>query len=352
MTRTLPPRPSLEQLRNRAKDLLKAHRAGESGVCPVLRHLPQFQRARDETILAADVKLDDVQFALAREYGFESWPKLKSHVELVEQTRRRLGHWERFSGEDEAKLQMVLDDPEWAALVQREAELEPMSPEAAAIRERIASMEPCHTCYADNVQRVLTMIGSMQPGPIFDCGDADDQRRHAARRYREALAAWLEGEGDGDTAESREVAQRLGQRDPDKERLVRHLMHKLEDNGYHAYPWEEEDFAKPESRITHLEICSHYWEQSLDVVLREIGAGQRLADWHTANGFNACGDALNRAAQLNEILERADAWLGGRPADAGDLGGMLGRPTPEKTWLLQSLCKHIRTASHQGRILE
>lgn len=352
MTRTLPLHPSLEQLRNQSKDCLKAHRAGDAGICPLFRNLPQFQQASDKDILAADVTLDDTQFALAKEYGFESWPKLKSHVELMEQARRHLGHWQRFRGEDDDKIQMVLDDSEWAELVQREAELEPLSAEAAAIRERIAYMEPCHTCYPVNVGRALHMVGSMLPGPILDCGEVDGQRQGDARRFAHALRAWLDGEDNVDTEEYRKVAQHLGPRSDEKEQLVRHMINKLDDHAYHAYPWDEEDFAKPESRITHLEICNHYWEQNLDIVLREIGTGQRMAEWHRPDGFNACGDAPNRPAELRGTLELAGAWLEGRPGDAGDVGDILGEPTPEKTWLVRSLCKHIQSAGAQAKLIE
>jgi hypothetical protein len=51
---SLPARPSLEQLRKQAKDRLAS--------------MP-------------DAKLADAQFALARDYGFDSWPKLVRHVD-------------------------------------------------------------------------------------------------------------------------------------------------------------------------------------------------------------------------------------------------------------------------------
>ena len=53
MSRSLPERPSLEQLRKQAKDLLKAQRQGDASVCPVLRHLPRFAGASDEDVLKA-----------------------------------------------------------------------------------------------------------------------------------------------------------------------------------------------------------------------------------------------------------------------------------------------------------
>lgn len=56
----LPARPSLEHLRKEAKDRLGALRAEKPGAT-----------------------LADAQFALAREYGFASWPKLVHHVETV-----------------------------------------------------------------------------------------------------------------------------------------------------------------------------------------------------------------------------------------------------------------------------
>lgn len=350
MSRTLPPRPSLEQLKKQAKDLLKAHRSGESGVCEALRLLHRFRDAGEADILAAEMKLDDCQFALAMDYGFADWAHLRSHVKSAERVARHLGHWQRFGGDAGEKIQMVLRDPQWTALLQTEEELAPLSDEATAIRERIACMEPCHACYAANVRRITEMIGSMRAGPIFDCGETDEARRALARRYRFALESWLAGADD--TANLPEVARYLGQADDAKRALVVHLVRKLEDDGYSAYPPEEEDFGKTESRITYLEICSHYWQQSMRVLLQEIGAGERLYDWHTPDGFNTCGDAPDRVAELREFLRGARAWMGGDAGDAGPVRQAFGEPTPEKRWLVESLCKHIQSAAQQGRVLE
>jgi ankyrin repeat protein len=70
-SRVLPPHPSLEQQKTQAKELLKALRAGDAGARErVRRHLPDKQR----------ITLSDAQFVIAREYGFESWAKLKTHI--------------------------------------------------------------------------------------------------------------------------------------------------------------------------------------------------------------------------------------------------------------------------------
>ena len=60
MSRNLPPHPNLEHLKKQAKDLL---------------HDLQQQNPA--------LKLADAQHALAREYSFASWPKLKAYVESL-----------------------------------------------------------------------------------------------------------------------------------------------------------------------------------------------------------------------------------------------------------------------------
>jgi uncharacterized protein len=69
----LPARPDLEQLRHQAKDLLRDARAGDAGASARI------------TAVSDTVTLASTQLALAREYGFASWPRLKVEVE-----RRRI----------------------------------------------------------------------------------------------------------------------------------------------------------------------------------------------------------------------------------------------------------------------
>lgn len=77
MSRNLPPHPSLEHLKKQAKNML--------------HDLKQENPAS---------KLADAQFALVREYGFASWPKLKAYVESIptvielEKPNPFLGKWQ------------------------------------------------------------------------------------------------------------------------------------------------------------------------------------------------------------------------------------------------------------------
>ncbi len=83
MSRTLPVRPDLQQLKNQAKDLLHAHKQKDVSVCAVLRRLRRFASADDAGILAQNLALHEAQYALAMEYGFASWNALKRRVEKV-----------------------------------------------------------------------------------------------------------------------------------------------------------------------------------------------------------------------------------------------------------------------------
>jgi len=80
MTKSLPPKPSVKFLKLEAKSVLKAHKKGDISCCEILRHLNLFKGKSDQEILNAQSSLQEVQFALAMEYGFKSWGDLKKYV--------------------------------------------------------------------------------------------------------------------------------------------------------------------------------------------------------------------------------------------------------------------------------
>lgn len=72
MPKSLPSQPSLEHLKAQARELLASFRAkNPEALATVQSYFPD----------ASDLKLSHAQLAIAREYGFSSWAKLKSYVE-------------------------------------------------------------------------------------------------------------------------------------------------------------------------------------------------------------------------------------------------------------------------------
>ena len=96
--RTLPENPSLEHLRYQAKDLLKAHAELDAAAAQRLREFhPRCAKESDAEIFAAPIRLSDAQLAIAREYGFASWARLKRRVEKPKPADDvRLPHHERI----------------------------------------------------------------------------------------------------------------------------------------------------------------------------------------------------------------------------------------------------------------
>jgi hypothetical protein len=90
MSKALPERPNLENLKNQAKTLLKSHSSGDSDVCTLLRRLHRFSRSSDQDILSSDLSLAEAQYALAMDYGFSSWDALKQAVKGQEDQKRFL----------------------------------------------------------------------------------------------------------------------------------------------------------------------------------------------------------------------------------------------------------------------
>jgi hypothetical protein len=112
MTKSLPSNPSLKHLRLEAKNILKAHKAADVSCCGILRNLNQFKDKPDKEILKAEVGLQEVQFALAMEYGFDSWTEMKRHLQGSAKARMlHITWWKPFA--DQLRAAGVGDTGIW-----------------------------------------------------------------------------------------------------------------------------------------------------------------------------------------------------------------------------------------------
>ncbi|MBV8436242.1 MAG: ankyrin repeat domain-containing protein [Silvibacterium sp.] len=91
-TKRLPENPSLDHLKHQAKDLLTRHSQRDLATAQRIREFhPDFRDATDKQIFATRLSLSDAQLAIAREYGFASWTRLKRHIEKPD-SRDALAH--------------------------------------------------------------------------------------------------------------------------------------------------------------------------------------------------------------------------------------------------------------------
>ena len=110
----LPARPSLEQYKKLAKELVKACKSGAPEAIRAIRtrypeaarftddeliqyikqRHPRLAKLPDSEIRSAKFALADAQFVIAREHGFESWPKFAKYIEAVNQKRSPVSQFE------------------------------------------------------------------------------------------------------------------------------------------------------------------------------------------------------------------------------------------------------------------
>ncbi|MFL5508346.1 MAG: hypothetical protein ACJ79J_02020 [Gemmatimonadaceae bacterium] len=110
---TLSARINLEQTRKQAKDLLKSFKAGDQKTLDYVRwNHPRFKGLSDTEIIAGKFQLADAQLVLARLHGFDSWPKLLEHIDLLEKKDPRIMRFENAAdaivGGDIPALQRML----------------------------------------------------------------------------------------------------------------------------------------------------------------------------------------------------------------------------------------------------
>lgn len=97
----LPTRPNLEQYRKQAKDLVKHWKSADSDALRRVKRLhPKFAERREPASGAhlrppAAFALADSQLVLAREHGFESWPKFAKHIAALSRNDSLVPAFER-----------------------------------------------------------------------------------------------------------------------------------------------------------------------------------------------------------------------------------------------------------------
>jgi hypothetical protein len=91
--RGLPGSANLEQLKNGAKSLQRAVRAGDAGAAQVVNEFhPRLAGAQPGSPELNGFTRTDAQLVVARSFNFPSWPKLKAHLELVARYARSPHH--------------------------------------------------------------------------------------------------------------------------------------------------------------------------------------------------------------------------------------------------------------------
>jgi ankyrin repeat protein len=84
----LPVRPNLEQYKKQAKEIVRdfadpATPAYAETLVRLKRNHPRFHKLSERELSGSSCSLSDAQLILAREHGFQSWPKFAHHIETL-----------------------------------------------------------------------------------------------------------------------------------------------------------------------------------------------------------------------------------------------------------------------------
>src|SRR5438552_3779803 len=97
-----PPASSFESVRRRAKQLVRDCRRGDASSLARMRAaLPRLANL-DDPAIATQIKLADVQHALAREAGLDNWAALRRSIESAEPFVHQVTRFLRALGENDA----------------------------------------------------------------------------------------------------------------------------------------------------------------------------------------------------------------------------------------------------------
>jgi ankyrin repeat protein len=109
-------RPSLEQFRKQAKDLLKDH-VSSAAIRRIRKFHPRLGKLTEAQIAEAKFSLADAQWVIAREHAFESWPKFAKHIQELVRSGSQVSTFELaadaiVSGDLPALQKLLRENPE------------------------------------------------------------------------------------------------------------------------------------------------------------------------------------------------------------------------------------------------
>lgn len=97
-TKFLPASADINHLKHQAKDLLSDFRSGKMSAYQRIREFhPKMAQLSDDAISGQTFSLSDALLSIAREYGYSSWPRLKTVVAEASGQKAALNHNERIT---------------------------------------------------------------------------------------------------------------------------------------------------------------------------------------------------------------------------------------------------------------
>jgi hypothetical protein len=206
-----------------------------------------------------------------------------------------------------SNIDIASDDPEIIEIDKFEITLGSLSSNAQQIRELITRFEVCHFKYQQHIRYIKESIFNLKPSiNPQKIGKAHIRNREntwkrdktgrslLGQKYVSALNNWLSDNykiTDLDYYDknlSRQITNWLGKRNPDKERLVRLLLARLNWNWelYEKLQYGDE-YKQLELQVCRIDICHYSFPNNLDLLLQGIGEMKPIEAFEGCGSFNS-----------------------------------------------------------------
>jgi hypothetical protein len=197
-------------------------------------------------------------------------------------------------------------DPEIIEIDKFEKSLENISPNAQKIRELITRFEVCHFKYKQHFKNIKDSILNLKPtkNPAKIGANHISKGKSAWKKdktgrsslghqYLCALTNWLDDHSQVKRSEhfnkqlSQQIAKWLGNKSPDKERLVRLLVARLtwDWKSYEEYQHGGE-YKELEYQVCRMDICHYAFPKHLDSLLKGIGKMKPIKNFEGCSTFS------------------------------------------------------------------
>lgn len=260
-----------------------------------------------------------------------------------------------------SNIEVSREDPEIRRINEMERAIRQLDPHIRRIRELITRFEVCHFKYLQHIENIRDSILNLKPAVnpdrigethIRSGKDAalrDGTGRSAlALKYIRALREWLdlhtsENTGRDEKEIQSKVTRWLGERDPEKERLVQLLIARM--------TWDWVSYGKLEKGERHKELawqcrrmdtCHYCFPENLDSLLRGIG------ELKPVENFEGCGscNSETRESVEREFTDLSKLYRPVSITEPDDSGNTI------QAWLLACMLKTLKEQAGLDRPFE
>lgn len=251
-----------------------------------------------------------------------------------------------------SNIEVSAHDPEIIQINHLEKKLGKLPEKVRIIRELITRFEVCHFKYQHHISKIKDSISNLEPATDpseigithiqngVDAWKKDKTgRSKTGQQYLWAIEKWLDNDPQKENHAhynqklGAEIKNWLGDKNPDKTRLVSLLLARLKWD-WKAYKELQHggDLEELELQICRMDICHYAFPANLDLVIQAIGEMKPVKDFEGCGSFNATirelieNEISSLRAMLQSLIDRSQS-------DKNEL---------IKAWLLTCLIKTIK----------